>query len=147
MKTTAFIINGHLEYPFSEGALNASLTDKAYAFFRQTGYDHENGPPLRPLPKWQTYIGRYVITDPSAIPMITFSEFNVSIVNQKLVITIPEVRPGSFVWMKEVPLVSYGNNVFKLDGGSVGNKFITFESGNDGSMRLKWRNYVFKRQP
>src|SRR4030095_7539598 len=90
------------------------------------------------LPKWQKYIGRYVITDPNAIPMITFSEFDVSIINKTLVITIPEVQPGSFVWMKEVPLVSYGTNVFKIDGGSVGNKFITFESGNDGSMILKW---------
>jgi modulator of drug activity B len=39
MKKTAFIINGHLKYPFSEGALNASLTDKADAFFRQRGYE------------------------------------------------------------------------------------------------------------
>jgi len=99
------------------------------------------------LPKWQKYIGRYVITDPNVIPTITFSEFDVSIVNQKLVLTIPEVRPGSVVWMKEVPLESYGDNEFKAAGGSFGNKFITFESGNDGSMRLKWRNYVFKRQP
>jgi CubicO group peptidase (beta-lactamase class C family) len=99
------------------------------------------------LPKWQKYTGKYVITEPNAIPTLTFSEFNVSTVNQKLVITIPEVRPGSVVWMKEVPLVPYGNNDFKIDGGSFGNKFITFEPGNDGSMRLKWRNYVFKRQP
>ena len=84
------------------------------------------------LPKWQKYIGRYVITDPNAIPLITFSEFDVSIVNQKLVITIPEVRPGSIVWMKEVPLEPYGNNDFKIAGGSFGNKFITFEPGNDG---------------
>jgi hypothetical protein len=99
------------------------------------------------LPKWQKYTGKYVITDPNAVPTLTFSEFDVSIVNQKLVITIPELRPGSLVWMKEVPLVSYGNNDFKIDGGSVGNKFITFESNKDGSMVLKWRNYVFKRQP
>jgi hypothetical protein len=99
------------------------------------------------LPKWQKYTGKYVITDPKAVPMLTFSEFNVSIVNQKLVITIPEVRPGSAVWLKEVPLAPYGNNDFKIEGGSFGNKFITFESGNDGSMRLKWRTYVFKRQP
>lgn len=98
------------------------------------------------LPKWQKYIGRYVITDPNAIPLITFSEFDVGIVNQKLVITIPEVRPGSFVWMKEVPLESFGNNDFKIAGGSVGNKFITFEPGNDGGMSLKWRTYTFKRQ-
>lgn len=98
------------------------------------------------LPKWQKYIGRYLITDPNAIPLITFSEFDVSIVNQKLVITIPEVRPGSIVWMKEVPLEPFGNNDFKIAGGSVGNKFITFEPGNDGGMILKWRNYTFKRQ-
>jgi CubicO group peptidase (beta-lactamase class C family) len=98
-------------------------------------------------PKWQKFIGRYVITDPSAIDTITFSEFNVSIVNQRLVLTIPEVRPGSVVWMKEVPLEPFGDNDFKAAGGSFGNKFITFEPGNDGSMRLKWRNYVFKRQP
>jgi hypothetical protein len=98
------------------------------------------------LPKWQKYTAKYVITDPNAVPTLTFSEFDVSIANQKLVITIPEVRPGSVVWMKEVPLVSYGNNAFKIDGGSVGNKFITFEQGNDGSMRLKWRNYTFNRQ-
>jgi hypothetical protein len=99
------------------------------------------------LPKWQKYIGRYVITDPNAIPTITFSEFDVSIINKKLVITVPEVRPGSVVWMKEVPLESFGNNDFKIAGGSFGNKFITFESSNDGSMRLKWKNYIFKRQP
>jgi hypothetical protein len=99
------------------------------------------------LPKWQKYVGRYVITDQNAIPTITFSEFDVSVVNQKLVITIPEVRSGSVVWMKEVPLEPFGDNDFKIAGGSFGNKFITFEPGNDGSMRLKWRNYVFKRHP
>jgi CubicO group peptidase (beta-lactamase class C family) len=99
------------------------------------------------IPMWQKYTGRYVITDPNAIPLITFSEFDVSIVNQKLVITVPEVRPGSFVWMKEVPLEDFGNNEFKIAGGSVGNKFITFESNKDGSMDLKWRTYVFKRKP
>ena len=99
------------------------------------------------LPTWQKYTGKYVITDPNAIPTITFSEFDVSIVNQRLVITIPEVRSGSVVWVKEVPLEPFGNNEFKIAGGSFGNKFITFEPGNDGSMALKWRNYVFKRQP
>jgi hypothetical protein len=49
--------------------------------------------------------------------------------------------------MKEVPLEPYGNNVFKIAGGSVGNKFITFDAGNDGSIVLNWRNFVFKRQP
>jgi CubicO group peptidase (beta-lactamase class C family) len=98
-------------------------------------------------PKWQKFIGRYVITDPSAIDTITFNEFNVRLVNQRLVLTVPEVRPGSVVWMKEVPLEPFGDNEFKAAGGSFGNKFITFEPGNDGSMRLKWRTYVFKRQP
>jgi CubicO group peptidase (beta-lactamase class C family) len=99
------------------------------------------------LPKWQKYVGRYVITDTNAVSTITFNEFDVSIVNQRLALTIPEVRPGSLVWMKEVPLEPFGENEFKAAGGSFGNKFITFEPGNDGSMRLKWRNYVFKRQP
>jgi CubicO group peptidase (beta-lactamase class C family) len=99
------------------------------------------------LPKWQKYIGRYVITDPNAIPSITFSEFDVSQGKRGLVLTIPEVRPGSIVWMKEVPLEPFGDNEFKAAGGSFGNKFITFESSNDGSMRLKWKNYIFKRQP
>jgi CubicO group peptidase (beta-lactamase class C family) len=99
------------------------------------------------LPKLQRYTGRYVITDPKAVPMLTFSEFDVSIVNDKLVITIPEVQPGSLVWLKDVPLASYGNDDFKIEGGSFGNKFIRFESENDGVVALKWRNYVFKRQP
>ncbi len=33
-----FIINGHQKYPFSEGKLNASLTEKAEDFFRNKGY-------------------------------------------------------------------------------------------------------------
>ncbi len=99
------------------------------------------------LSKWQKYVGRYVITDTNAIATITFNEFDVSFVNQRLALTIPEVRPGSVVWMKEVPLEPFGDNDFKAAGGSFGNKFITFEPGTDGSMRLKWRNYVFKRQP
>jgi hypothetical protein len=49
--------------------------------------------------------------------------------------------------MKEVPLEPFGDNDFKAVGGSFGNKFITFEPGNDGSMSLKWRDYVFKREP
>jgi hypothetical protein len=48
--------------------------------------------------------------------------------------------------MKEVPLEPYGDNVFRIGGGSVGNKFITFETGNDGGMRLKWRNYTFNKR-
>ena len=31
-----FIINGHQKYPFSEGRLNATLTDKAKTFFENT---------------------------------------------------------------------------------------------------------------
>jgi modulator of drug activity B len=33
------IINGHKKYPFSEGALNASLASKAEAFFRQQSWE------------------------------------------------------------------------------------------------------------
>ena len=33
-----FIINGHQKYPFSEGRLNASLTEKAENFFKNSGY-------------------------------------------------------------------------------------------------------------
>jgi hypothetical protein len=99
------------------------------------------------LPKWQKYVGRYVITDSSAIAAISFSEFDVSLVNQKFALTVPEVRPGSRVWMKDVPLEPFGENEFKAAGGSFGNKFITFVPGNDGSMTLRWREYVFRRQP
>ena len=49
--------------------------------------------------------------------------------------------------MKETPLAPYGGNVFRVDGGSFYGNFMTFESNQDGSMVLKWRNYVFKRQP
>lgn len=34
-----FIINGHQKYPFSEGRLNAALTDKAGEFFRARGFE------------------------------------------------------------------------------------------------------------
>ncbi len=34
-----FIINGHQKYPFSEGKLNASLVEKAEAFFQQNGFE------------------------------------------------------------------------------------------------------------
>lgn len=34
-----FIINGHQKYPFSEGKLNASLTDKAEKIFLAHGFD------------------------------------------------------------------------------------------------------------
>jgi len=64
------------------------------------------------LPSWQKYTGRYVLTDPNAIRTVTFSEFDVSIVNQKLVLTVPELRPGSVVYMKETPLEPFGENCF-----------------------------------
>lgn len=98
------------------------------------------------LPSWQKYTGRYVLTDPNAIRTVTFSEFDVSIVNQKLVLTVPELRPGSVVYMKEIPLEPFGDNVFRVDGGSFYGNFITFESSNDGIIALKWRNYTFNRQ-
>ena len=99
------------------------------------------------LPSWQKYTGRYVLTDPNAVRTVTFSEFDVSIVNQKLVVTVPEILPGSVVYMKETPLEPFGGNVFHVAGGSFYGNFMTFESNQDGSMVLKWRNYVFKRQP
>jgi CubicO group peptidase (beta-lactamase class C family) len=99
------------------------------------------------LPKWQTYTGRYVITDISAVRILTFSEYDVSIKNQKLVVNVPELLPGSFVYMKEIPLSPYGENVFRVGGSSFGGDLMTFESNEDGSMMLKWRNYSFKRQP
>ncbi len=34
-----FIINGHQKYPFSEGKLNATLTEKAEEFFKESGYN------------------------------------------------------------------------------------------------------------
>jgi len=101
---------------------------------------------MEALPSWQKYTGRYIITDPNAVRTLTFSEFDVSIVNQKLVVTVPKILPGSFVYMKETPLAPYGGNVFHVDGGSFYGNFITFESSNDGSMILKWRNYTFNRQ-
>ena len=48
--------------------------------------------------------------------------------------------------MKETPLEPFGGSVFRVDGGSFHGNFITFEPGNDGGMRLKWRNYTFDRQ-
>ena len=100
------------------------------------------------LPKWQKYVGRYVITDSSVVDTITFSEFDVSMADRGLVITIPQVQPGSRVRVKETPLQPFGGNDFKINGGSFGNKFIAFEPGNDGTVRLlKWKNYVFTRQP
>jgi CubicO group peptidase (beta-lactamase class C family) len=98
------------------------------------------------LPSWQKYTGRYVLTDTNAIRTVTFSEFDVSIVNQKLALTVPEIRPGSVVYMKEIPLEPFRDNVFHVGGGSFYGNFITFESSNDGSIRLKWRNYTFNKQ-
>ncbi len=98
------------------------------------------------LPQWQKYTGRYVLTDPNAIRTVTFSEFDVSIVNEKLVLTVPELQPGSVVYMKEIPLRPFGDNLFYVNGGSFYGNFIIFESGNDGSMRLKWRNYTFNKR-
>jgi len=34
-----FIINGHQSYPFSEGKLNATLTEKADSFFKSQSYE------------------------------------------------------------------------------------------------------------
>jgi hypothetical protein len=98
------------------------------------------------LPSWQKYTGRYVLTDRNAIRTVTFSEYDVSIVNQRLVLTIPELRPGSVVYMKEIPLEPFADNVFRVDGGSFYGNFITFESSREGALRLKWRGYTFQRQ-
>ena len=80
------------------------------------------------LPSWQKYTGRYLLNDPNAVRTVTFSEFDVAIVNQKLVLTVPELQPGSVVYMKETPLEPFGDNVFHVDGGSFYGNFITFES-------------------
>ena len=98
------------------------------------------------LPSWHKHTGRYVITDANAVPTLTFSEFDVSVVNQKLALTIPELRPDSLVYMKETALESFGGNVFYVAGGSFYGNLITFEPDKDGGMRLKWRNYTFNRQ-
>ena len=98
------------------------------------------------LPRWQKYTGRYVITDTNAVRTLTFSEYDVSIVNQKLVVNVPELLPGSFVYMKEILLDPYRENVFYVRGGTFGGNRMTFESNQDGSMILKWRNYTFTRQ-
>lgn len=98
------------------------------------------------LPSLQKYTGRYVLSDPNAISTVTFSEYDVSIVDQKLALTIPKLRPGSVVYMKETPLEPFGDNVFRVVGGSFYGNFITFETGNDGGIRLKWRNYTFNKQ-
>jgi hypothetical protein len=95
----------------------------------------------------QKYTGRYFLTDPNAVRTVTFNEFAVGIVNQKLVVTVPEILPGSVVYMKETPLEPFGGNLFHVAGGSFYGNFMTFESNQDGSMVLKWRNYAFKRQP
>ena len=34
-----FIINGHQKYPFSEGKLNAALTEKAEVYFKSKGFE------------------------------------------------------------------------------------------------------------
>ena len=34
-----FIINGHQKYPFSEGRLNAALTEKAEVYFKSKGFE------------------------------------------------------------------------------------------------------------
>ncbi len=102
---------------------------------------------MEALPSWQKYTGRYVIIDTNAVRTLTFSEFDFSIVNEKLVVTVPELLPGSVVYMKETPLAPYRQNVFYVDGGSFYGNRMTFESNQDGSMILKWRNHVFKRLP
>ncbi len=101
------------------------------------------------LPRWQKYAGRYVITDSSAIPTLTFSEFDIGLVKQTLVVSVPNLRPGSNVYMKEAPLAlsGEGKNIFYIDDGSFFGNRVTFEPNKDGDMLLKWRNYVFKRQP
>jgi CubicO group peptidase (beta-lactamase class C family) len=100
------------------------------------------------LPSLQKYTGKYVITDPSAIPTLSFSEFDVSVVNQRLAVTVPEMLPGSVVFMKETPLEPHGESIFHVDGGSFYGNFMTFEAGTDGVMRLKWRSYTFiRKQP
>ena len=102
---------------------------------------------MEALPTWEKYTGRYVIADTNAIRTLTFSEYDVSIGDQGLAVNVPELLPGSRVYMKEIPLAHLGENVFRIGGSSFGGDIMTFESNQDGGMVLKWRNYVFKRQP
>ena len=98
-------------------------------------------------PSLEKYTGRYFLTNANAFRSLTFREFAVSIVNQRLVVTVPDISPGSVVYLKETPLEPFGGNVFHVAGGSFYGNFMTFESNQDGSMVLKWRKHVFKRQP
>jgi hypothetical protein len=104
---------------------------------------------MEALPSWQKYTGRYVITDSNAVQTLTFSEFDISIVNQQLVVSVPKVLPRSLIYLKETPMVPVEGNVFRVDhrGLTFYGNLMTFESNKDGGMVLKWRNHVFKRQP
>jgi len=99
-----------------------------------------NDPELRAiLSQIESDIEKGRIEKKIAVRTVTFSEFAVSIVNQKLVVTVPEILPGSVVYMKETPLEPFGGNIFHVAGGSFYGNFMTFESNRGGSMVLNWR--------
>lgn len=91
------------------------------------------------------YAGRYTLADTSAEQVLTFRSFDVSVANGRLVMTIPELLPGSVVYVRDTPLDAFAPGTFRMAGGSFYGNFFAFAPDAAGVMELSWRGYRFTR--
>lgn len=91
------------------------------------------------------YAGRYTLADTSAEKVLTFKALDVSVKDGRLVMTVPELQPGSVVYVRETPLEVFSPGVFRMLGGSFYGNFFAFAPDAAGVMELSWRGYRFLR--
>jgi CubicO group peptidase (beta-lactamase class C family) len=91
------------------------------------------------------YAGRYTLADTSAEKVLTFRSFDASVKDGRLLMTIPELLPGSMVYVRDTPLDAFAPGVFRMAGGSFYGNFFAFAPDAAGVMELSWRGYRFTR--
>ena len=98
------------------------------------------------LPRWKELAGTYVLEQRDAEKTLTFSKFVVSLKDDSLALSTPDLLPGSVVYMKEAPMDHYDGDTYHVVGGSFYGNFVAFKSVPGRGQILAWRGYTFRKE-